>query len=193
MPILGSAMTKISRLQNGCKLAVLWLCAVLAALVLIAGAVEARVVDRLAGYVAACEGALLTGNVAAFADLDIETEQVSETLSIFGWRGAAEPGLTVSVLVRSNEGRRTGVCDVSYLPTQPDAEVMAGVAALPGDLAAAAMEDPGHRLELTPSGQVILTCAGARGLALFMDPDAQARGFAAQVATVPPHRMSCEG
>ncbi|KMW60183.1 hypothetical protein AIOL_000336 [Candidatus Rhodobacter oscarellae] len=146
--------------------------------------------ERLAGYVEGCRAALLTGEVGAFADLEEETRAVTETVTILGWRGADEGGLTVSLLRR---GEASGVCDVAYRPLGPDAAELTALAQLSEALAVAEMAKPGSKVELAQAGQVILTCAETRGMALFLDPTAKGRGFAAQLATVPAYRMGCGG
>jgi len=146
--------------------------------------------DRLETYVSGCRTAVLTGELAAFADLDIETETITETGTGMGWRGADEGGLTVSLLRR---GESAGVCDVAYRPLGPSEETIVALDALREQLATQALSKVPSKVELAQAGQVILTCDQGRGMALFLDPTAQGVGFAAQVATVPAHRMRCQG
>lgn len=163
---------------------------VLAVGLLMAQAAMARggMADRLGGYVAGCRAALLTGDVSAFRDLTVETEMVTDTVSVMGWRGADQGGLTVSLLRR---GASSGVCDVAFRPLGPDAAELDALARLAEDLAVAELAKPDARVEMAQAGQVVLACDQGRGTALFLDPTAKGQGFAAQLATVPPHRMEC--
>ena len=77
--------------------------------------------ERLFAYVAACRTAILTGEIAAFADLEVETEAVTDAMEIRGWRARQEQGLVVS-LMRRAAGH--GVCDISYRPEDMNAELM---------------------------------------------------------------------
>ncbi|MEL7116757.1 MAG: hypothetical protein AAGP08_14445 [Pseudomonadota bacterium] len=146
--------------------------------------------DRLEGYVDGCRDALLSGNVSHFAELTLETETVTDAVTVMGWRGPEEGGLTVSLLRR---GTSSGVCDVAYRPLAPSADLVESLATLTEALAVADLAKEPNRVELVQAGQVILTCAKGQGMALYLDPTAKGVGFAAQVATVPPHRMKCEG
>jgi hypothetical protein len=154
------------------------------------GSAQAGMAERLEGYVAGCRDALVMGDVSSFADLTLETETVTEAVTVMGWRGVEEGGLTVSLLRR---GAGSGVCDVSYRPLGPTPDLLAALDALAARLAVAEMAKDPSRVEMAQAGQVILSCAGARGMALFLDPTAKGQGFAAQLANVPPHRMTCEG
>ena len=158
-------------------------------LVAAGSSVQAGVSDQLSGYVAGCEAALLDGDIAAYADLELETETETETVEVFGWRGG---DVVVSLLVRIGDEKRSGVCDVSYRPIEPTPSALNELALLSEHMTVTAMIGP-HKIENAQSGPVILTCSGNRGMALFLDPAAEGSGFAAQVATVPPHRMKCEG
>ena len=109
---------------------------------------------------------------------------------MLGWRDAEEGGLTVSLLRR---GAGAGVCDVVFRPLGPSADELAALDALRERLATEEMAKIPSKVELVQAGQVILTCAGGKGMALYLDPTAQGVGFAAQVATVPGSRMECDG
>ena len=145
--------------------------------------------ERLFAYVAACRTAILTGEIAAFADLEVETEAVTDAMEIRGWRGRQEQGLVVS-LMRRAVGH--GVCDVSYRPVDMNAELMTELAAIRSRWEEAEA-DNGLAVENSPSGPVYMACADGRGLALFFDPAARGAGFAAQMASVPSSRLKCDG
>ena len=160
------------------------------ALVMLAGTAHAGMADRLAGYIDGCRTALLTGDVVAFDDLEVETQTVTDTVSILGWRDGQEGGLTVSLLRR---GETSGVCDIAYRPLGPTSEELTELAEMAERMAVQEMEKHPSKVEMAQAGQVILTCAGDRGMALFLDPTAKGQGFAAQVATVAQNRMRCGG
>ena len=183
MPILGSVMTDWGVMSLGALLAS----------ILLATAAQAGMADRLAAYVAGCEAAILRGDISAFSDLAIETETITDSVTVLGWRGSEEGGLTASLLVRKAATRRSGVCDISYHPLDRSTANLAEITDLIEEMAVNAMAKETSRVEMTEGGQVILTCSGTRGMALYLDPDARGSGFTAQVATMPPHRLKCDG
>ena len=155
-----------------------------------AATAQASIASRVAGYVEGCRAAVLSGDLSAFSDLSLETETITETVAVRGWRGTEEGGLTVSLMQR---GASAGVCDVSYRPLGPAADLLRDLSALAETLAVDLLAEPSTRSEMAQAGQVILTCVEGRGMAMFLDPTAKGQGFAAQIATVPASRIACGG
>ena len=159
---------------------------------LVAMPVQAGMGARLIGYVDGCRAALAVGDESGFADLALETETTSESLRIRGWRGVEHKGLTVSLLLRISETKRSGVCDVSFRDTDSSAEMLAEVSNASLSLTQSLKSQPGHRVEHKQAGEVVMICDQGRGFAHFLDPNALGRGFAAQIALVPKSKMTCE-
>lgn len=151
-------------------------------------AANASIVEKLSGYVHGCETALLSGDLAAFDGMAVETETITESVEIFGWRDGE---VVVSLLVRIG-AKRSGVCDIAYQPASLSDDAVIALQMLQKNLQAPLLQGK-HKFETVASGQILLSCSGERGMALFIDPAATASGFAAQVATVPAHRMGCDG
>ena len=167
-------------------------CALAAGLAVLAVPAQAGMGARLVGYVEGCRLALASGDESGFADLAVETETTNETLRIRGWRGTAHRGLTVSLLLRINGEKRSGVCDVSFREPGSSAEMLADVSNASLGLSESLKARPEHLVEHKQAGEVVMTCDQGRGFAHFLDPNALGRGFAAQIALVPKSKMTCE-
>ena len=148
--------------------------------------------NRLGVFVEGCRIALTSADTSPFATLDIESEMESDTVSVFGWRDGVT-GASVSLLYKG-KSKSKGICDISYVSDPDGVSESEEMDRLRISLATNTMQGA-HVIENSMSGPVILHCYGKQGLALFLDPSAVGKGFAAQISTIEKARMDidCEG
>lgn len=151
------------------------------------------IAERLMGYVEACPQAMIFGNLVAFGGLTLETELTTDTTLIRGWRGVEVPGLVVSLLVRTEDGRRQGICDVSFVPRAEEAGALEALAVAGPALIDRLRTRDGARVDGSPAGEVIMVCDGAQGLGYFLDTANLERGFNLKVSLAGPNKIQCGG
>lgn len=144
---------------------------------------------RLGNFVEGCRIALTTADITAFDQLDIVTEMETETVSVFGWQDGVT-GASVSILYKG-KSKSKGVCDIAYVSDPDGISESEEMDRLRISLATDAMQGE-HVIENSMSGPVILHCYEGKGLALFLDPSAVGKGFAAQISTIEKARMDIE-
>ena len=144
---------------------------------------------RLAGFVDGCRVALTAADTSAFAELEIESEMETDTVSVFGWRDGVT-GASVSILYKG-KSKSKGICDIAYVSDPDGVSESEEMDRLRLSLATNAMQGA-HVIENSMSGPVILHCHGKQGLALFLDPSAVGKGFAAQISTIEKARMDID-
>ena len=144
---------------------------------------------RLGELVKGCRTALTTADISPFADLDIESELETKTVSIFGWLDGVT-GASVSVLYKG-KSRAKGICDIAYVSDPDGISESEEMDRLRIRLVTDSMQNP-HVIENSMSGPVILHCHDGQGLALFLDPAAVGKGFTAQISTIEKARMDID-
>jgi len=113
----------------------------------------------------------------------------TETVSVFGWQDGVT-GASVSILYKG-KSKSKGVCDIAYVSDPDEVSESDEMDRLRISLATNAMQGE-HVIENSMSGPVILHCYEEKGLALFLDPSAVGKGFAAQISTIEKARMDIE-
>ena len=148
--------------------------------------------ERVVGYVSDCAAALNTGELGPFDDLNVETEVTSETTIIRGWRSDVHPGLVVSLMRRTSETGRLGMCDVAFSPAD-DTGLMQQVAGAAREFLDTLRSNPNSAIDPSSMGNAIMTCIGGQAVSVFIDEGNLESGFNAQVALVSRAKMKCDG